>query len=438
MALFDVMNYGAKADGQTNDAAAIQKAIDACTEAGGGRVVIPAGRKFLTGTILLRDHVDLHLEPGSLLLSSIQKHELKWRLMIAAADANNIAISGTGTIDGRGREFMTRDDRYILRMDAWRPRMMGLFGCRNVRIENITMKDSANWGLHLTDSDDVVIRGISILNDIRLPNCDGIDPDRCRNVRISDCHIEAGDDCIVLKSMRSYDEGGPEFGKYFNRACENIVVNNCTMISTSCALKIGTETVGDIRNVLFNNCVIKSSSRGLGVFLRDTATIENIAFSNCYVQTRLFYEDWWGRAEPIYVTAFHRHKDSPIGKMRNISFTNIVCEGENGAFIAAEYPGLISGVTLDNVDIRMAKTSKWPAGTMDRRPCVVPGLVPMRSPGYYVENVADVTLRDCRIRWEGTPVPEFGSAIYARQAPGLHVQNFRGTAAHADLPDQDV
>ena len=229
--MYNIFDYGASGDGQTNDASAIQQAIDACAGAGGGLVLVPAGHTYLCGQINLRSHVNLHIEGGARLAASLEREHYADGVWLRAERAENIAITGLGCIDGQGKAFMRRDDRYIYWLDRahdFRPRLIKLIGCTNVTLRDITILDAPEWAIHPVGCQDVLIHGIRILNSLKVPNCDGIDPDNCRNVRISDCHIEAGDDCIVLKS-------GPDYGP-----CENITVTGCTLVSTSCALKIGT------------------------------------------------------------------------------------------------------------------------------------------------------------------------------------------------------
>jgi len=207
VAVYDLLDYGGIGDGKTLDTAAIQRAIDACHKAGGGTVVAPSGFDFLTGTFRLKSHVELHLEAGSRIIGAKEQEHYpndELRCLIEAYDSDFISITGMGVIDGRAHEHMVEDLTYIYRGTDWRPRLIGLIRCRHLTFRDFTMRDSANWGLHLTGCEDVVIHGLRILNDLKVPNCDGIDPDHCRNVRISDCHIEAGDDCIVLKNTNEF------------------------------------------------------------------------------------------------------------------------------------------------------------------------------------------------------------------------------------------
>ena len=366
------MIYLAADPGSSLATARIQSAIDTLAAAGGGRVVLGPGT-HLCGTLNLRSHIDLHLEAGACLKASPRSEDFTQitiaglyggnagGFLLQAHDAEQVTISGTGTIDGSALDYMDGwwAEPYIRAPKEWRPRGIGFFGCKQVKLLHFTFRNSASWTIHLTGCDDVLVSGLSILNRLDVPNCDGIDPDHCRNVRIIGCHIEAADDGIVLKNTREYAHLGP---------CENIVISQCTVISTSAAIKLGTESSGDFRNVLVDQCIVHGSHRGLAIQLRDQGTIENVSFTNCIVETRLFHEKYWGRAEPIYVTAVPRHDGDPAGKIRDVRFANIRCRGENGMVVHGWPGSLIENLSLENVRMEVVKTSKWPTGQIDLRP----------------------------------------------------------------------
>lgn len=424
MACFNIRDFGAAGDAQANDGPAIQAAIDACHAAGGGMVVVPAGGVYRSGSFRLKSFVNFHIEGGARIIGSERKEDYPneaLRCLIEADGAECIALTGQGTLDGRAKLFMTQELPHIYRGNVWRPRLIGLLRCRNVTVRDLTLKDSANWGLHLAGCEDVVIHGLRIRFDLKVPNCDGIDPDHCRNVRISDCYVEAGDDCIVIKCSPQFAELGPS---------ENITVTGCILKSTSAALKIGTESFGDFRNIIFDSCVVRSSSRGLAIQLRDHGNIENVIFSNMIVETRQFHDDWWGDAEPIYVTAINRAAGAKLGRIRNVRFRNILCRGENGVFISGCPDSAPEGIVLEDVRVEVDKWSKWPGGKHDRRPCAGPGIVEHRTAGFYVERARDVTLRHCRVRWGQTRPEYFGHALEAHRVEGLVLEDFQGDAAH--------
>lgn len=434
MADFNIRDYGAQGDGIGNNAAAIQQTIDACHAAGGGRVLVPAGGVFMTGTITLKSFVELHLERGAKLLASPDwqdyTHHVPYPsvedendvfqtgMLIWADGAEHVAISGDGVIDGNGQQFIDEAGPYIHKMKDDRPYLIWLWGCRQATIRDVILRDGAVWTLVLSGCSDVNIHDIRILNDLRIPNNDGIDIDRCRFVRISNCHIECGDDCIVLKGTPASDGFG---------ACEDVTVTGCTLMSTSSALIIGCEARVDIRNVVFDSCVVRSSHRGLAVRLSEGCDYENILFSNMIVETRIFHDKWWGRGEPIYVCAIPWTSRHAVGHVRNVRFVNILCRSENGAFIQGWEQDRVEGILLENVRIELAKWSKWPGGQHDIRPAPVEGLYAHSTAGIFIKNARNVTLRNCEVTWQESLPPYFHDALETDNVANLSIENLRET-----------
>lgn len=394
--VYDVTAFGARGDGQANDAGAIQQAIDRCSADGGGRVLLPRGHEFLAGPIELKSNVELFLEATAILKahpdeqlyqqSAFGHNRGEGMLWLYARHAENLSIAGRGTIHGNGVAFMGRElaDSYELKPVTTfdpRPHVLTLTGVRNLSIRDVTIREGAYWTIHLIGCDGAVIDGISLLNNLKIRNGDGIDLDHSRNIRISNCHITSGDDCICLKNRREFAEYGP---------CHDITVTNCVMTSRSCAIKIGSENMDSIYNVTFDNCIITRSNRGLGIQNRDEGTVTDVVFSNIQMDCRLWSDVWWGKAEPIYVTSFPRasgnHKDANwrfpkgqtegrCGAVSRIFFNNITATSENGCYVGGDTPGKVSHIYFNNVNIRRARQTTYPDDVIDLRPCRGEGFV---------------------------------------------------------------
>jgi polygalacturonase len=447
--IYNIKNFGAKGDGKADDAIAIQKAIDACSRTG-GTVFIPAPYTFMSGPFNLRSNIELYVEGGAKLLanpneqvyskSAFRKNPGEGTIWIGGENINNLTISGTGEINGNGISFMGAEleDSYVLKpfnIKDPRPHVLTIIGGNSIRIKDVHIGNSAYWTVHLIGCNDVVINGITLLNSLKVRNSDGIDLDHSKNVRISDCYIESGDDCICLKNRREYEE----FGR-----CENITVTNCTMTSRSCAIKIGSENMDTIRQVVFNNCIIKKSNRGVGIQNRDEGVVSDVIFSNMIIEGHLFSDVWWGKAEPIYITAYRRasgnNKDAnwrfpkgaiegSVGEVKNIYFSNIKCTSENGVYISGETNDKISNIVFDNVDVFIDKTTAIAGGVYDRRPCAVEGFVKGSTSGFYFDRAKTIAVRNCSVQWGNNKPGYFAHVIESKNVDSLQLFNVTGEPA---------
>ena len=259
-----IIAYGAVADGKTNNAAFIQKAIDEVSNAGGGRVTIPPGN-FLTGTLFLKSGVDLHLEPGACLLGSNKVSDYtdtgSRRALIFAKDQNRITISGSGVIDGQGQELMLDVFRklrsgelkgdsiwLVKRPEVGRALILLFRSCTDVNVSDITLKNSSNWVQDYRECTDVVINRITVQSTAYWNN-DGLDVTDSRNVKITNCFINATDDGICLKSENP------------KSSCENIFIDSCTVRSSASGFKLGTAGAGGFKNIKVRNLTVFDTYR---------------------------------------------------------------------------------------------------------------------------------------------------------------------------------
>jgi len=447
---FDVTDFGAAAHGTALATEPIQKAIDNCHESGGGMVLVPPG-EYVTGTLQLKSHVRLHLAAGARLRGSTDLDDYRTvgasgrrRGVLFAEDAEDIAITGHGEVSGSGSEFMDwdryhhpddYDPRFTRQADNYltsrtvtadgpvnyeqRPGMMiVLVDCENVVVSDVTLADSPEWTLRVATCDDVRVRGITIRNNRMVPNSDGIHVTSSGNVRISDCDLRCGDDAVCVTGFGSAGfrdgDGEPQHGHPAD-PCENVVVSNCVLSSRSSAVRVGHGAAG-VRNCLFQNLVIHDSNRGLGVFVRDGGSVENVLFCNVAIVTRLMAGNWWGRGEPIHVSAIRRDgAEGPLGTVRNVRFSNVVARAESGIVLYGTPESELQDLLLDNVQLTVVPGEHADAvgGNFDLRPATPMEKAVFRHhiPGIYAQHVSGLTLRNCDVR-QSPDLPPYHTAAF--------------------------
>lgn len=431
-----VTDFGAEPGAETSQTEYLQKAIDTCAGEGGGTVVIPPGT-FRSATLVLKSNVFLHLAPGAKLISSRDVEEFRryvdkgysvsgLPVQIYAHGISNTGISGSGTIDGDAQyvlEDLRTVDNFVARefeiaRKAGVPMkkyakigpvtVMVFFGdCQNVTLRDASFLHSVHWGIHLKNCGDVLVNGIRIFSCLEKgANSDGLDIDGCRNVTVSNCIIETGDDAIVLKTT---NKDGPAM------PCENIVVTNCVLTSTSAALKLGTESFADYRHIVFSNCVIRNTNRGLAIIIRDGSTAENILFTDITMECRRKDFYWWGNGDPIWLVVTQRTPESEIGHIRNVYFNNIRATAQGTTKIEGHPQRPLGNIVFSGVSIRME-----PEETIDKR----------ATHGFYAHHVDGLALDRFDVTWQ-TSGAESGwqSGIVLENITGLKMNQTEVTAA---------
>ena len=408
---YNIVDYGAVSDTTRLSTEAIQRAVNDCSAAGGGRVVVPAG-SYKTGTLVLRSHVDFHLETGATLYGSTRLEDYRpmktdyvslrtWGetvQLIFADKVQDVSISGHGTIDGRGAAFqkLSWNDEGITR-----PHLLRFIQSQDIRIEDVTLRNSGCWMQHYLACDRVLIRGIKVYNRNNYNN-DALDLDGCHDVRVSDLIADSDDDAITLKSTSP-------------RLCENIVIHDCIVSSHCNAIKLGTETNGGFRNISISNCVVKPSEdqssqffgdpskRGtstISLEIVDGGTLENVHISNIVAE---------GTESPIFIRLGNRARGyaegvpvTAIGTIRNVRLSNISVTGagRTGCSITGLPGHPVEDIWLSDITISQQGGCKQVEVPADEKEKDYPeatmwGVLPAK--GFFVQHARNVNFRNVTV-----------------------------------------
>jgi len=418
---FNVREHGATGDGKTLDSRAIQTAIDSCAWQGGGIVHFPAGR-YLTGSLFLRNNITLHLEAGAVILGSENPNDYpiihsRWEGMhqdthaplIGGDQLQNITVTGRGTIDGCGAIWWKAKEEKTLAHP--RPRLISFSYCNNVLIEGITAINSPSWTVNPVHCQNVNIRGITIINPADSPNTDGINPDSCRLVRISDCYISVGDDCITIKSGTEHehpDRCAP---------CRDITITNCTLERGHGGVVIGSEMSGGVKNVVISNCVLIGTDRGIRIKSRRGrgGTIEDIRVSNlimdgvlCPFTMNLYYHI--GVLGDLNVSDKNpRPVDVGTPQLRGIHFSHITAREVKHAagflYGLAEMP--LEDISLSDISISISQEAD------SGYPEMADGIPSMSQAGFFIRNVRRMRLEHVEVTGQVGAVFDMDDSVEA-------------------------
>lgn len=354
---YSILEAGAVADGKTKNTDAIQQAIDACSKAGGGRVVCPPG-EFLTGTLELKSRVELYLSPGCRIVGSPDRAdytdmkadgfiaenapERSINSLIMARNAEDVAVTGPGEINGSGLAFYDPKpgEEKLDKPAGTRPRIVMFYNCRNVRFEDASFVDSSNWTFWLMKCENVKVRGITIRGNRRMRNNDGIDIDACRDVVISDSVIDTEDDSLILRAIQYVFEEPA--------VCENVTVSNCVLKSCCQGIRVGCPTDGVIRNCTFSNIVIDSTGNGIvsnhpeiyvGPGQSGITDIHDIHFSNITIHCR---------RNPVKIDL---EENIELKRISGLRFSNITAKSPAPCLILGSRKTPVEDVSFSNVTL---------------------------------------------------------------------------------------
>ena len=407
--LFDVATFGAVGDNKTINTVSIQKAIDACGAAGGGKVYVHDGI-FVTGTLELKDNVTLYVEAGSILRGSSNHEDYPQKKcsfkyfrgnehyqLIYAEKKNNVGITGGGIIDGfshgDGWPWKGKSNEHE------RPRLIRMVECTNVKTENISLIRSANWTQLYEGCDNVTITDVRIRCYTGQHNQDGVDISSCNGVRIKNFYSMSGDDAICLKAMSQ-------------KKTENVFVDGLTARYANChAVKIGTETHGDVQNIHVKN-VVANARYGIAIESVDGSNIDGVTYEN-FLLTNC--------STPLFIRLGERGRTyeggpskAPLGSMKNITIRNIIntdityVEARNGPGVGSAIGGLpdqkIENLVIENCDFLYYGSIQDTAFVYQNVPenrekypeFNIYGTCP--AYGLYARHVNNLTIRNVKVR----------------------------------------
>jgi polygalacturonase len=348
---FAVTDFGAVTDGKTDCTKAFKKAITAANEAGGGRIVVPAG-EFFSGAIHLKSNVNLHLLAGAVIRFSTDPNMylpavytrwegvecMNYSPLVYAYEQQNVAITGEGTLDGRssddnwrrfakiqkkdreklfeyGQKGAPVEQRTFGRGTKLRPNMIQFYKCKNVLIEGVTIQNSPMWHIHPVLSQNITVKDVKVVG--YGPNNDGCDPESCTDVLIQNCYFDTGDDCIAVKAGRNND------GRRVNVLTENVVIKNCHFKDGHGGVVIGSEITGGVRNIFAENCVMDSPNLDQAIRIK-TNSVRGGFVENVYVRNVAVKEV---REAVLKINFYYEEADAGnhTPSVSNINLENVTC-----------------------------------------------------------------------------------------------------------------
>ena len=283
-------------------------------------------------------------------------------------------------------------------------------------VRDVTIRNANDWSMDIKESDNVKVTGISIDNDQRVPNSDGVDMYDSKNVIIADCDIRAGDDCIA-------DIGS-----------SNVTVTNCNLASRSCGIRVGYNAFNghDSGNLLFNNIQIHGANRGIGIFQRQKGNMSHMIFSNIIIDGRLYPGQWWGHGEPIHISALPGLGYKDVGTISNVKFINIIASGEQGIVMIGSKESILKDISFENIQLTISRGqfTDINGGNFDLRPTndAKTNLFKHDIPAVYATKIEDLTFKDLKISWDSSLPAYFTNALWCDHFNHLTIEGLTASA----------
>lgn len=434
---YDVTKFGAKKDSNTKATIAIAKAIKAAAAAGGGTVYFPAG-KYLTGPIHLKSNITILIDAGAELHFSDNFDDYlpmvesryegvdvtSFSPLFYANGVENIAITGRGIIYGHGKKWwdfvegykegqprskwqlefdrlnkniLLPDDPKQIKRGFLRPPFIQFLHSKNILIQGITIRNSPFWTINPQFCDNVTVHAVTIINPgQQAPNTDGINPESCSNVHISDCHISVGDDCITIKSGKDVP------GRTKARPAENYTITNCTMLSGHGGVVIGSEMSSGIKKIAISNCIFDGTDRGIRIKTTRGrgGVVEDIRVSNIVMKNI--------KEQAIVLDMeYAKVPEEPVSertpRFRNIRLSNITAYTREAMYVNGLKEMPVSEISLNDVVFEAER-------------------------GITLKNAADISLSNVRVN------TQMGPALKADAVKRLSVLNFEAERLPAGTP----
>jgi len=456
---FNIVDFGARADGKTLNTSAINAAVLAAAKVGGGTITFPPGR-YRTGTFRLVSNITLQLQAGAVLEGSKELSDYgditDYGLgrvygtnssgegtkvgIVFAHNVENVSIIGPGIIDGSGDSFfdpstphfsmdfdpsvtrqgqrsldavhMTADGPIAAKPSGRPGTMIACFDCKNVVIRDVTFRNAPNWTAHFQNVERAVVSGLHVLNNPLIPNNDGFDCFGCKDVHFSDCDIHTGDDDFAI--VNSVD----------------VTVADCTLSSRSSGIRLEASQFN-----MFENLTIHSN-RGIAVYERGFGKTDHISFANIRIETQLFTGHWWGKGEPIYIAVGKPQNGAESGEISNLTFSNVSGDAESSIVLYGHPDAWLHNIILDNVHFTLRATRKdvsdLVGGNFDFRWTATDlknAVFKRDIPGIYARYIDGLHIQNSSIAWGKPAANFFSSGVELEDFKNLDVSEFRGSNA---------